>query len=322
MAGCLPVNDNEVIVYSALDKEFSEPILDQVAAELKVSVRAKYDLESNKTVGLVTDLIQHQNRPRADVFWNNEILHTLRLKKLGLLEPYASTASLDIPDNFRDPGGYWTGFAARARVLIVNTDLIPDREAFPDSVEALADPKWRGKCAIAKPLFGTTATHAAVLFDRLGKKQASELFQRIRENAVVEGGNRQVAIRVGRGQLAFGLTDTDDAMLEIDRASPVAIVYPDQQPQQSGVLLIPNTICLLRNSPNPNRAKSVIDRLLQPDVEASLAEGASAQIPLNPAAKFKSRLPDADQLKIMEVDFQSAAERWEQTADTLVKIFQ
>ena len=49
----------------------------------------------------------------------------------------------------------------------------------------------------------------------------------------VLSGNKQVATAVGSGQIAFGLTDTDDAMGEIDAGSPVAIVYPDREPGSS-----------------------------------------------------------------------------------------
>ena len=98
-SGCLGKSDNEVVVYSALDKEFSEPILQDLEAELDLRILTKFDQESNKTVGLVTDIIQNQSRPRADVFWNNEILHTLRLQKLGLLDVYRSPAA----DNFPSP---------------------------------------------------------------------------------------------------------------------------------------------------------------------------------------------------------------------------
>ena len=108
-------------MYSALDAEFAEPILEQYAREHAVDVRPNFDVESTKTVGLVTRIQQERSHPRCDVFWNNEILHTLRLEKQGLLEAYASPAAAEFPENYRSPQGYWHGFAARARVLIVNT---------------------------------------------------------------------------------------------------------------------------------------------------------------------------------------------------------
>ena len=319
--GCIGSADNEVVIYSALDKEFSQPILDQIEQELDVTILPKFDVESNKTVGLVTELIQQRKRPRADIFWNNEVLHTIRLQQMGLLEPWNPEAAAQIPAGYRAVDGSWAGFAARARVFVVNTDLIPDEGDRPDSFFDLANPRWSGKCGMAKPLFGTSATHAAVMFDRLGNEAATRWYRQIKSNAVIEGGNRQVAIKVGRGELAFGLTDTDDAMLEIDKGSPVAIVYPDQADAQSGTLLIPNTICLIAKGPNLQRAKAVIERLLQADIESQLAAGASAQFPLNPNVTIVSRANPPASLKVMNADFESAATGWEQVASVLVEMF-
>ncbi len=320
VSGCLGKSDNEVVVYSALDKEFSEPILQDLEAELNLRILSKFDQESNKTVGLATDIIQNQARPRADVFWNNEILHTLRLQKLGLLDVYRSPAAENFPPQFVSAANNWHGFAARARVLIINENLIPNPADYPQSFFELANPKWKGKCAMARPLFGTTATHAAVLFQYLGEDQAKKWLVEISQNAIIEGGNKQVAIKVARGQYAFGITDTDDAIIEIEQAQPVAIVFPDQGESQMGTLLIPNTLSLIKNGPNPIRAKQLIDRLLQEDIEIRLAQGRSAQIPLNKSTSVRSRVEIPD-LKIMEADFQAAADNWEQAAAMLEQIF-
>src|SRR5262249_17753241 len=89
------------------------------------------------------------------------------------------------------------------------------------------------------------------------------------------------------GQLAFGLTDTDDALGEIDAGMPVEIVYPDQADGELGTLFIPNTLSVIKGCPHPEAAHQLIDFLLSPDIETKLAEGASAQIPLNPKTHAK-----------------------------------
>ena len=218
LGGCLRSSPHEVVVYSALDGEFSGPILREFQQERGCVVRSNFDVESTKTVGLVTRIIREQRRPRCDVFWNNEILHTLRLEKLGLLDAYVSPAAQSFPANYRSAEGYWYGLAARARVLIVNTDLVPEDQR-PDSLQDLIDPKWKGRVGIAKPLFGTTATHASVLFSLWGSERAKEFFGQLKRNARVMSGNKQVALSVARGELAFGLTDTDDAIIELEGGS-------------------------------------------------------------------------------------------------------
>ncbi len=177
--------------------------------------------------------------------------------------------------------GTWCGFAARARVLLVNTKLIANPNEYPRSVDELADPKWSKQCAMARPLFGTTATHFAVIRERAGRDATIEQLKAIRDNAVILSGNKQVAQAVAAGTVAWGLTDTDDAIIEKDLGRNVAIVFPDQAPDQPGTLRIPNTVAVLKAAPHKVAAGMLADYLVRPDTEERLAMGDSSQIPLS-----------------------------------------
>ncbi|NUM33523.1 MAG: extracellular solute-binding protein [Candidatus Brocadiae bacterium] len=311
----------QVVVYTALDRNFSEPILRKFEEKTGIQVKAKYDTESTKTVGLTACLIEESKHPRCDVFWNNEIVNTLRLKQKGILAAYISPASQDIPEYFKDKEGYWTGFAARARVLIVNTEKVKAKD-FPVCLSDLAKPEWKGRFAIAKPVAGTTATHFACLFSILGPPKAKEFFLSFKANQVrIESGNKSCAEKVGSGELDIALTDTDDAMIEILQNRPVKILYPDSQPNQSGTLFIPNTLALIANSPNPENAKKLISYLLSPEVEEMLSECPSAQIPLNPKAKNKGQIQGPDKILSMPMEFSHAAKHWEATQEFILKEF-
>src|SRR5438552_2175427 len=94
LVGCADQHDGSgvgakprVVVYAALDEEFAAPVLRAYARRTGVEVLPKFDVESTKTVGLTNLLLAEKARPRCDLFWNNEILNTLRLKEKGLLAP-------------------------------------------------------------------------------------------------------------------------------------------------------------------------------------------------------------------------------------------
>lgn len=320
IAGCIQSDDGkEVVVYTSLDQEFSEPIYKDYEKETGVKVLAKYDIESTKTVGLTAALIAEANQPRCDVFWNNEILNTIRLERQGLLEVYVSPSAYPYPRFTKSGGGSWQGFAARARILLVNTELVA-KENLPKSIFDLANAQWKGKVAIAKPLAGTTATHVACLFATLGDERTKSFLTSLVENDIqVLGGNKQVAQAVASGQVAFGLTDTDDAMIEVEKGAPVAIVYPDREEKQLGTLFIPNTVAIIKGCPHPAQAKKLIDYLLAPPVEEKLAAGGSAQIPLNPAVKTKARVETPATVKAMSADFEAATQKWD-VAQKFVKV--
>jgi iron(III) transport system substrate-binding protein len=316
VAGCREEAPPEVVVYTALDQEFSQPIFAEFTRATGIKVRAAYDTESTKTVGLAQRILAERERPRCDLFWNNEILNTLRLQREGLLRPHASPAAAGFPAAVRSPQGFWYGFAARARVLIVNTNQVAEARR-PKSIRDLIDPQWYDRVGVAKPLFGTTATHAACLFSVLGDEKAQEFFHRLKENARIMSGNKQVARAVAAGELAFGLTDTDDAIIELESGMPVAIVYPDQGEDELGTLFIPNTLALIKGSENGEPAERLLDYLLSPEVERRLANGPSAQIPLREGEKASDRVKTPRQVRAMEVDFAAAAERWDTTAKFL-----
>src|SRR6185295_15858258 len=122
------------------------------------------------------------------------------------------------PAAFKDADGIWTGFAARARVIIYNTDLAKDP---PKSIRDFVKPEWKGKLAIAKPLFGTTATHVAALFALWGDDEAKAFLRGLVDNKVaILSGNAAVRDMVSSGEYAAGLTDTDDANGAIEDRKP------------------------------------------------------------------------------------------------------
>jgi iron(III) transport system substrate-binding protein len=310
-----------VVVYTALDRQFSEPILAEFTAKTGIKVDAVYDTEATKTVGLVNRIRAEAGRPRCDVFWNNEILNTLRLKEEGLLQPCQPEQARHYAAEYRDPEGYWYGFAARARVIIVNTDLVVPADR-PSMITDLANPRWCGQVGIAKPLFGTTASHVACLFATMGDKGAKALLSTLRANDVqVVAGNKTCAEMVAAGRLAFGLTDTDDAIIELDAGRPVAMVYPDAGKGQMGTLLLPNTLALVKGCRNPQGGARLIDYLLSPEVEDGLAVGPSAQIPLHAESKAHSRAGRLSDIRPMRVDFAAAAQAFERAAKYIEKEF-
>src|SRR5687768_1515846 len=114
----------QVTIYVSTDRVFSEPILRAYEQKTGVRVNAVYDTEETKSTGLANKLLAEKNRPQADVFWSNEPVRTLVLKRDGVLAPYKSPSAEGIPATFKDPESYWTGFSARSRVIVYNTNLV------------------------------------------------------------------------------------------------------------------------------------------------------------------------------------------------------
>jgi len=300
-----------VTLYCAVDDVHAIPILDAFEQETGIHVHRNFDTEANKTVGLVTRLREERGSPRADVFWNNEILHTLRLAKEGVLAAYDSPSASDIPDAFRDPQHRWNGIGARARILIVNTELVgPDER--PTSMHDLADPKWKGRTSFVRPLTGTTLTHASVLYTVMGDDAARAWFKGLHDNgSLFPSGNGPLARAVATGQSAFGFTDTDDFEKVRADGRPVERVFPDQGDGGIGALLIPNTVALVTGGPRQDLGRQLVDFLLSKRVEAMLAAGDSRQIPVRADVARPPGVVGPPDYRVMDVDWNDVVENFD-----------
>ena len=291
-----PFNEpqKKVVIYVAHDQDYSEPILKDFEESTGIQVDALYDTEATKTVGLVNRLIAEKNNPIADVFWNNEVMRTVMLKKDGLLEQYCSPQAADIARVYKDENCYWTGFAARARVIISNTDMMSDN---PTSIYDLKDEEWKGKTCISNPLLGTTSTHAASIFALMGDEDAEKFFTDLKENDIqILESNSMVRDQVVAGECYFGLTDTDDAYDAVNEGKHVKMIFPDQGENDIGDLIIPNSVMIIKGAPHSEEAKILIDYLLSSQVEEKLAASA-LQMPLKESSNAPEGVPDVNDIK-------------------------
>jgi iron(III) transport system substrate-binding protein len=309
----------EVVIYTSVDQVFSEPILKEYEKRTGTKVKTVFDVEASKTTGLINRLIAEKGNPKCDVFWNNEIGKTIVLKQKGILAPYRSLAASEIPRQFVDKENYWAAFAARARVLVYNTNLLSESQ-LPKSIFELTEEKWRGKVAMAYPLFGTTLTHVSALFCNPGQEKTQAFLKALKaNNVVIVDGNSVVRDLVVEGKLPIGFTDTDDVSTAIMAKKPVNMIYPDHK--GLGTLLIPNTVALINGAPNAEEGKKLIDYLLSKDLESKISFSESANMPLRDGVKTPKHVPPYSSITAMEVDYYKVAENMDNAARFCQQLF-
>ena len=240
-----------VIVYAAQDQVYAEPIFKQFTKETGVKVRAVYDSEAVKTVGLANRLLAERRHPQCDVFWGNEELRTRQLAAQGV---------------FRETNG-WAAFGFRSRRIVVNTNKVTSlNETTPMSLLELTNAAWRGKVALAYPMFGTTSAHFLALRQAWGETNWLRWCRALQANKpFLVDGNSQVVKLVGRGEAWIGLTDSDDISAGRSEGLPIAAL-----PMTSDSLLIPNTVGVVRGGPNPSSAQRLFQYLQRREVTEQL----------------------------------------------------
>ena len=281
-----------LVVYCAHDSIYAEAILRDFTRQTGVPVATRYDTEATKSLGLTELLVREKAAPRCDVFWNNELLGTLDLQEKGILAPYRGSGWQRIPAAFKDAEGHWSGFAARLRVEILNTTR---RDELPPP----ADPPHE-RFAIAQPLYGTTLTHYAVLWQRWGREKTIAWHRDWRARGVREmRGNAAVKDAVAEAACDAGFTDTDDFFDAKDAGKPVAM--RPVQLDDGATICIPNTVAIIRGTHREADARHLVDFLLSAETELALARSKSRQIPLGPVS--------ADQVPAEVRELQAAARR-------------
>jgi iron(III) transport system substrate-binding protein len=257
-------------------------------------VRAVYDTEETKSTGVLNRLIAEAPNPQADVFWSGDPVRPFQLVKRALVEPYLSPQAAGLP--------------ASARILLVNKARVPAGE-MPRSIRDLANPRWRGQTAIANPLFGTTTMHVGALFSVWGEAQARAFLGELKANGVrIASSNGEVKRLVVSGEVAFGLTDTDDGNEALHDGANVEVVYPDQD--ELGTLVMPTSVVLLRRAPHADAGRRLIDYLLSAEVERQMAASA-AHMPLREGVAAPANVRSAAGMRAMPVDYGRVSEQIE-----------
>lgn len=244
-----PNSWNEVIAYCAQDQLYAEPLFRAFEKETGIKVRAVYDSEAVKTVGLANRLLAERNHPQCDLFWGNE---EMRARQLVAQEVFGATNG-------------WTAFGYRSRRIAINTNLLSLASA-PRSLLDLTNIAWHGKIALAYPQFGTTATHFHALRQLWGDAAWQAWCRALAANKpFLVDGNSAVVKLVGRGEACIGLTDSDDIAEGQRNALPIISL-----PMTPETLLIPNTVAVVRNAPHPEPAQRLFEYLQSSNVIAQL----------------------------------------------------
>ena len=283
-------NRQQVVIYASQDQVYAEPILKDFEKETGIKVRAVFDSEAIKTVGLANRLLAERNHPQCDVFWNNEELRTRQLAEQNV---------------FRPTNG-WARIGYRSRRVVVNTDKLPLASA-PRSLHELTNTAWHGKIALAYPLFGTTATHFLALRQFWGAERWLAWCQALHANQPFLVDGNSVAVKlVGKGEAWLGLTDSDDIAAEAREGAPISPL-----PLTDESLLIANTVAVIRNTPNPHNAQLLFDYLQQPVIAQRLIQ----------ANALEGAGPDSRSVKTLDPDWPRILQNLEPATASLQQIF-
>ena len=289
-------------LYTSVDDTFAEMVIDAFTKETGIKVHVLGDTEATKTTGLITRIMAEMEHPVADVWWSSEPMGTILLDQAGALEPGAMAGMVDEdwPDALHSENWSWIGNAMRARVIVYASDRIDNP---PTTLAELTDPQYRGIVGMARPQFGTTRIHMAILANTWGIERFSKWLAEMEHNDIrLYDGNARVVQAIALGEIDIGLTDTDDVWSGQRNGWKVELVYESVAGHpnwpSTGPALIPNTIAIIKGSPNQELAKELAAFLVSPTVEELLYQSTTGNTPVDSSLRdqYGDALLDIDQL--------------------------
>jgi len=301
-------SQHEIVLYSSVDEPYVTPLIQRFEQQTKIHVRLVTDTEATKSAALSERIEAEKDHPQADVYWGNEIFHTINLAEHGVFAAYRAKTADDVPPRWRGKDDLFTGIGLRARMIVFST-----RTEHPalHGLNDLTDPSFKGKIGICHPGFGTASGHIAALYVLWGEAKFTDYMRALRANDVkLLGGNSAVVDQVAAGNLLAGISDNDDINNAKADKQPVDGVLPDRDGQ--GTLLIPTTIALVNHAPNPDDAKKLIEFLCTAEVEKELID----------KGFLVASVRDTGSIKAMDVDYVEAAHRMRHAIELSLGILQ
>ncbi|HBV95975.1 MAG TPA: ABC transporter substrate-binding protein [Desulfotomaculum sp.] len=307
-------DSGELVIYSGR----KEPLIKPVIEEFEKATGVKVTLRSGGASELANAIIEEGNTPKGDVFIANDAGTLENLRGKGLLAPNKSEIVAGIPLQYRSEDGSWVGVSGRARVIMYNTNLVKESE-LPKSVFELTDPKWKKQVALSISSNESLIGHITAIRHAKGEKEAENWMKGLMANqAQFLKGHTEVRKAVGSGEFKLGVVNHYYYHLEKKDGSPVAVIYPDQDPGQMGVPMNIAGAGIIKGAKNQESAAKFIDFLLQPKAQELFAKlnyemPVVDGVPVNEAKALKD-------FKKTDVNLQQLGQELGKTIDLVEKV--
>lgn len=317
-AGEAPASEvsGELVIYSGRSEPLLQPVIDAFKERYpNVDVLLKAGSNSE----LANALIEEQSNPQADLFITTELFTVQSLAQEGVFQSYRPLGADQLPAEFLGTDNLWTGLTRRARVIMYNSDLVPEEE-LPTSIFDLTDPKWKGQIAAAGSTNGSMQAQIAAMRQLLGEEQTESWLNELLANDLTFfGGHTDVRKAVGAGEFQLGLVNHYYYHLQRAEGSNVGIVYPDQGEGQIGLITNATAAAIVNSAPHQEAAQAFMDFLVSPEGQKLFAEQ-NYEYPLLPGVQLQGDVQPLDNFRLADVDIVAAAEDFDATFDLMERV--
>ncbi len=274
----------------------------------------------NKNSGQsLSQLIAEKARPVADITYLG-VTFGIQARKENVVAPYKPAFWSEIPDGLKDPEGHWFTIHSGTLGLFVNVDALGGKPV-PKGWKDLLKPEYKGLIGYLDPTSAFVGYVGAVAINQaLGGSfddftPAINYFKELQKNAPIVPKQTSYA-RVLSGEIPI-LFDYDFNAYRgkyKDKAN-VAFVIPSE-----GTVIVPYVMSLVKNGPNPEGARKVLDHVMSDKGQAVWANAFLRPVRAKAMSKEAQDkfLPAAEYARAKTIDYARMA----QSQDAFARRFQ
>lgn len=294
-----PEVEDSFVVYNASKEEEMVILLDRFENETGIhgeTVR----LSAGEALGRIT--VEREN-PKNGVWYGGGIDSYIQAKEEGLLEPYFSPTADTIPDEYKDPEGYYTGSYLTYLVIGYNKALLDEKGvAAPTSWKDLLDPAYEGQITMANPgSSGTAYTFLSTMCQLYGEEEGLEFMKKLNANIKSYEKSGSAPSRLAaQGEAMIAITYLHDVVSYQDQGfvDLIAVIPKEGTGYEIGC------VALIKNGPDPEASKKFIDFVLRPENQVVQDEIGYCVGHTQPDAPLSEQIKAMGEFKLIDYDFE------------------
>lgn len=293
--GDAPAASGELVLYSSMTEHDLDALItsfNEVYPDITVEV-------VNGSAGeLTTRLTGEAAAPVGDLVWGG-MADSDGDKYAEIFEAWVSEYDAENMEGYTSPNGLYSMDHLSTVVFCVNEELEAELGLEIKSYEDLLNPALKGKILTADPNSSSSAwNNLSNIMAVYGtdSEEAWAYIEQLMPNLVIAGSSSACFKSVQQGEYVVGLTYEDGAVTLVkDGAENIRLQYPTNGTSASAF-----GCALVKNGPNPENAKLMIDFICSADGQTALAaaqEGTLRYTNANYVTPENAWLPAADEIE-------------------------